>query len=348
MSIHVEVPHKVLFCGSYTVLEGYPALAFAIEPRMSLQLTRQDAFPWPRHNPFALAVREVLGEYIQQYRPDLRTESSPWWQFQTSVSAPIEGWGVGSSAAFTSALMFAQAEAWDLQLPLSILCQMARVAHRKAQGGRGSGIDVATCCFGGVVLASQCQSDAPPVLRSVPWPSHIGFVLIRSGQKADTRRLIQLYQESVKGDPVPSRRGLLRSVGAVCRSLQESPVDFLPALQENCICERHWSQELGISLVTAYQAQLEQALQDWISRQMLVVKALGAGGGDSIGLFYRADQLRISDLLVPLRDIPLQARPTRIETHGLVRLGSWPGEQVAAENTYLPPDDRIPPLGGPE
>lgn len=322
VNVHVEVPHKVLFCGSYTVLDGYPALAFAIEPRMSLRLTSQDSFSWPRHNPFVQAVRDILGEYIQQHLPEHWNHLQGWGQFQTSVSAPIEGWGVGSSAAFTSALMYAQTEAWKLPIPMPTICHLARLAHRKAQGGKGSGIDVAACCLGGVVLASQCQSDAPPVLRSLTWPDHIGFVLLRSGQKADTRRLIQAYQDSIREKPMLSRRDLLRSIGQVCRALQVSSasVDFLPALLENCVCERRWSQELGISLVTDYQSHLEQAFAEWIACGWVVVKALGAGGGDSIGLFYRSDLLHLSDLLTPLRDTPLQARPSRIEKQGLFRI----------------------------
>lgn len=320
MKILVEAPHKVLFSGSYTVLEGYPALAFAIEPRMTLILTSTDEpDPWSTKNPFIQAVREELREYMLQRHTEAEVNALSWGQFHTSVSMPVEGWGIGSSAAFTSALTFAQTEAWGVGLSSLELSFLARSAHRRAQGGKGSGLDVAACCLGGVVFAAQSGGDTQPNLTSVDWPEEIGFILIRSGQKADTRKMIARYHESTQHKPLLSRRHLLRSIGGVCRALRQQPNDFLPALQENCMCEREWSKELGISLVTPYQTQLEQALQERIQNQQVVVKALGAGGGDSIGLFYDTRQVTVTDLVLTLHDFPLQARPTTIQQQGTVR-----------------------------
>lgn len=286
---------------------------------MTLMLTAsEDADPWPKKNPFVLAVYEQLRDYMLQRHSEAEVNALPWGQFHTSVSMPVEGWGIGSSAAFTSALTFAQTEAWDLNLSPHELTYLARTAHRRAQGGKGSGLDVAACCLGGVVFATQSGGDANPNLTKIEWPENIGFILIRSGQKADTRKMIALYQESTQSKPLDSRRQLLRSIGGVCRALHQQTNDFLPALQTNCMCEREWSHELGISLVTPYQLQLEDALKDQIQQQHVVVKALGAGGGDSIGVFYDTAKLSITDLVTTLHDFPLQARPSTIQTRGTV------------------------------
>ncbi len=320
MSILVEVPHKVLFSGSYTILDGYPALAFAVEPRLSLRLTPSQKPFWPRDNPFAQAVRERLLTHLQQHHPNRLSEELLWGQFQTSVSMPIDGWGVGSSAAFTTALVFAQTEAWGLSLPPKELCYLARSAHRLAQDGRGSGIDVAACSLGGVVFASQSHTDAPPFLQHVDWPRNIGFMLIRSGNKADTRKMISIYRASTQNKAYTSRRALLRSIGDVCRTLLHNPSQFLEALQENARCEHNWSLEIDIPLVTEYQLEIQAGLSDFIDKHWVVIKALGAGGGDSIGCFYRTDKLEVSDLVSCLHDVPLQVRPTAVQTHGAIRI----------------------------
>lgn len=319
MKVIAEVPHKILFSGSYTILDGSPALALAVGPRMTLKLVDQPDTQWPRNNPFAQAVREEIHIWLQQH-PEHGSTPFDVGEFRSYVPMPIEGWGVGSSAAFTTALVLSQMAFLGISLTPYELFAIARRAHRRGQGGRGSGIDIASCTYGDVVRVAHAGGDATPTLERLCWPEHTGVLLIRSGQKADTRDAISEYFGHSLEYRKQCSRPLVRSVGQVCRTLLHNDTELIEALQENAAQEKVWSREAKIPLVTELQTELERAFAPFIERKWVAIKSLGAGGGDSIGCFYRRDEVMLADLMDLLQDFSLQARPATIERQGATLL----------------------------
>ena len=313
----VEAPHKLLISGSYTVLDGHPAVALAVEPRLRLTLDLQKTESWPHDNPFAMAVRSVVEEMAEA--KGIPLPAGGWGIFQTSTEQSLHGWGMGSSASFTVALLGAMCDALGHPLEREALYAMARKAHRRAQKGQGSGLDVAACALGGLILAENAGTDTAPPAQRLEWPEEIGIFLIRSGEKADTRRMIQAYHalESLKESA--AHLALLASVRKVASALKEGQ-PLLPVLEENARCEALWSQEHAIPLVTPLQRQLEEAYAPLRQKGRLILKALGAGGGDSIGCFYDRQALSFADLLAPLQPFSLQARPVHIDPLGFQAL----------------------------
>jgi mevalonate kinase len=320
LKVIAEVPHKILFSGSYTILDDCPALALAVGPRMTLKLVTDEPTPWPRQNPFAQAVREEIIQWLQVHHPERNPDDITWGSFRSHVPMPIEGWGVGSSASFTTALVLSQLAACGISLSPRDLFLLARRAHRRGQGGKGSGIDIAACAYGEVVRVAQAGSDADPTLERLCWPAHTGVLLIRSGNKADTRDAITAYFGNSLAYRRRVSRHLIRAVGQVCRVMLNEDEALIPALQENAAQEKEWSKAVGIPLVTDLEASLEEAFAPLIKQGWVAIKSLGAGGGDSIGCFYRRDEVMIADLMDLLQDFALQVRPATIERQGATLL----------------------------
>ena len=312
MTRTVDVPHKILFSGSYTVLDGYPALGLAVGPRMTLQLTKEAPQPWPEDNPFARAVDVVMSEAL---KVEGATPHDRWGSFTTSLPEEVYGWGLGSSAAFTTALCAAIALEHDINTPTRLFA-LACAAHRLGQGGKGSGVDIAACTFGGLVYVTHAQGDTAPRCAPFPWPRDLGILLLRSGQKADTREKITSYRDIPPQTKQRANRPLLRAIGGVCRAFVHHK-GILAALRENARCEGEWSQALGIPLVTTQQRALETELYKALPTHDIVLKALGAGGGDSIACFYDKRHTQPAAIAPVFTQAGLQVRDLPIELHGV-------------------------------
>ena len=306
----VSAPHKLLLSGAYTVLDGHPALGLAVEPRMHLTLDTASNEPWPRDNPFAEAVRSVMRE--EAHRLGV-LELPHSLGFSTHTEMPVHGWGVGSSAAFVTCLTHACSLAMGLSLDPTAIFALARRAHRLAQQEQGSGLDIAACTFGGLIGANNAHTASNPHIHLLEWPEEIGVLLIRSDKKADTREMIQTYRQTPKEQARAERDALLRSIDRVWDAAFKK-ADILAALDENNRCEADWSRAMQIPLVTPLQLQLEQAFA--AHKPHIVIKSLGAGGGDSIGCFYHREQLHLADIAEDTKAFALQVRPVRVERHG--------------------------------
>ncbi len=314
----ISAPHKMLFSGSYVVLDGAPSLTLAIGPRLFLSLNPQKSESWPKDNPFINAVRHIL---LQQATKSEEVQLFELFQAQltTRTTASVQRWGIGSSAAFTTALTFALLEGIGRSPSLEELFPLARQAHRLAQGHRGSGTDIAAVTFGDLLLVSQAQGDALPLYSQLSWNDEIAIILLQTGQKADTRQLIQRYQSLELQKRTSSSRPLISSIEKLTQSLEQNEA-ILPALQHNHEEEVIWSQKLNIPLVTDLHLQLIQQFRQRYTHEQIVLKALGAGGGDSIGLFFNPQKLPLDELTSFLKKLPFPFRLINIEKRGTLRL----------------------------
>ena len=175
--IHASAPGKLVLSGEYVVLDGAPALAMAVDCRAQVTIQPADGDEYvvdsrgetrrfePREDGIRFSAddgRFGLLEFAWAastpecaQRLTLDTESF----FDTASGRKL---GLGSSAALTVALCRALL---PRDTSMESVFNAATRAHRAFQTGVGSGVDVASACFGGVLeyrMDAKCEPRAWP------------------------------------------------------------------------------------------------------------------------------------------------------------------------------------------
>jgi mevalonate kinase len=296
MTGKASAPCKSVIAGAYQVLDGLPGLAVALAPRIRVAI--DDSAPAVA-DPFGLAVLERAG---------LGGPAGA----RSAVDLATEGWGIGSSAAWTAALTLAVAR-WQGRNPgPAELFEAARDAHFRAQGGLGSGLDVAACTFGGAVVMAAGS------VTGFSWPADVGLVLVRTGVTSDTRAAIRRYL-AVPRTAGRAERGLLAEAVrecADCLGTGSGPA-MLDCLARVAALEAGFGAALGLPIVLPIQDVLAVAVREAAGPEPVVVKALGAGGGDSLGVLYLRSRTDPARMVGAAASIGLEARIAEFEDEGV-------------------------------
>jgi len=297
----ISVPGKVMLSGEYSVLYGGSAVMLPLSRQ--LMITDDDIAPLPASAVIRQALMIDISETKEfESKSPLETVRIDYSQFRSSEGAKL---GLGSSAAEAVgivALRFERAGLpWDMY---SVnIASYADAAHRKAQGGIGSGADIATCAFRMPLKFGKADNQITiEPIEPITSIEHPPLNLIWSGEPSDTRDMVNMFRDWVetdaKSEPLLDKLAqashlLTKSWFRVEKSeLFESIDRFMNALEE---C----SKAAGILLKTKYHEEIEA----WAESKGGKAKPTGAGGGDMI--------LMIGDL--PLDELKREIIPIKLE-----------------------------------
>lgn len=283
-SLTASAPGKLVVSGDYAVLDGAPAIVSAALPRARASLSSSDAFrvraigfndaehaigvgpsglEWPGGES-ALPLLDAVWRTLAPVSPAPFT-------LELDTSAFSDGdrkLGLGSSAALAVALTGAL-DTWlgggrDVEL-------LADRAHRDFQGGRGSGLDIATSYTGGLIVFTT----ADRTVESIPWPDGLATAVLWSGVPASTAaRLEKLYQS----EPHPSREALADAAFVAAYAWQDQDLDeVLVATSRFGVSLRSFSDAYDLDIFGAGHGELATLAE----HEALVYKPCGAGGGDA-------------------------------------------------------------------
>lgn len=330
--VRTSAPGKLFLLGEYAVLEGAPALLTAVDRRATVTAEASDQWRLTApqlgitglelgpagslppgldaatHRRLALfdAVRTVVDSHAGGPAGplDLAIDSSA---FQ------LDGHklGLGSSAAVAVALTAALARARGLELTPDTLFDLADAGHRQAQGGSGSGGDVATSVYGGRIRYVRGERPQP-----VGWPDDLALLAVATGTGSSTVDLVTRVAAYRDRDPQGYQRDLgVLSALATNADAALSDADRFLALAESyfqAIDALDSHAEAGI--VT----ERHRELRALTAASGVVFKPTGAGGGD-LGLVFA--KLGVADELQSVLDhagaavipVPFSADGARIE-----------------------------------
>lgn len=301
LNVTAEAPAKLVLSGEYAVLFGAPAVVLAVDRRVAASVRERtdrccrlhasgmdrDAdfslvegklvFAEPAmagHFGLAAAVIERLG--LPPGGVDLDIDSR-------ALYAGGRKLGLGSSAAVCVALGKALAAASGIALELTSLVEV----HRQAQGGRGSGVDIAAAWHSG--LLSVTTSSGMPTVDHLSIPGDVALRIVDTGVPASTARMLAELQ---------AWRGADVRAGAALQALGEAARD----------AEEAWRAGAGERATRGYAAALERfdaasglGIVSSEHRQLAALaemagvayKPSGAGGGD-VGVAVAADPARLA------------------------------------------------------
>lgn len=272
--VTASAPGKVILCGEYAVLDGAPAIAMAVNRRASVTI---DAASGADVSSLGLAgdtdtrLLDCVCDVLDIDRPDAAIGLDTGAFADTASGSKL---GIGSSAALTVALVSALAPP---NVGSDRVFEMALVAHRRFQDGRGSGVDIAASTAGGLI---EYRRDVTP--RSLSWRADLHYALLWSGVSASTAsRLATLAQQTAQASREELREASITMAGlwsdGDAATLIDGYRDYIKALMAFDV-----DHQLGI-----FDAGHDE-LARWKSPDDIVYKPCGAGGGD-VGIVLGAD-----------------------------------------------------------
>lgn len=342
--VDASAPGKAVLIGEYAVLHGAPALVLAVERRVrvSVRACRPEAsrlevpelaadalafdigpggrLSWsdPRadRDEFALG-RNLLARAIERAgdralpQPgglQVRIDSSEL--YLPSDDGGLTKLGLGSSAAVTVALSAAmQAYLQDAGPDARPRLVDLLESHGQAQGGRGSGLDVAAALEGGLILYRLGEDG--PEMQTVGWPGSWPLLFVWTGEAASTGRFLERYERWRLGDPSGAAE-LWQAMDTCAReawaSVESTDLDRFMTCINNY---RELMGKIGSRIRAPVLTPQHLRLSEIALEVGAAYKPCGAGGGD-LGVFVAAD----SEQLEQIR--------SRIEACGFPELGLKP------------------------
>jgi phosphomevalonate kinase len=293
-----SAPGKVVALGEYAVLDGGQALVLAVDRRcratiapsenglchLETRMAETERRELAPGVPTGVPLVDLVSSAIAAVRP-----KTPWRASIDSRSFYVTGvkLGIGSSAAALCAwagAFTAYNSAARGRLDLGQLVAL----HRRFQGGRGSGLDVAASFCGGGV-AFRLGEEAVPHIGSVQLPNSVGFAGIFAGRSASTSELIARYgvwRDGHKKQAAEQLRILGGIAEAGCAAAREGDAGrFLEAVGDYGRALQNLGAAIGADIVTAE----HRTIGALAARYGVAYKVSGAGGGD-LGLAFAADE----------------------------------------------------------
>jgi len=289
-SIAVSAPGKAVLSGEYAVLRGAPAISTAVDRRALVRLVTTDR---DYHCVTTPGFAEGTWRFKVNDSAEIDWLDSPpchglklieeAWRcagtgiqgglsltvdtagfFATGANAKL---GLGSSAAAMTALVCALEALTSANADVYAL---ARTAHKALQQGLGSGVDIATSFYGGVIEFGTGAEDVP---QRHPWPDGLEYRFLWSGASANTMNKIY----ALDGTDDSSWGPLLSAAAEAAEAWAAGDISqILHVFRQYADVLRQFSidQHLGI-----FDAGHDE-LADLAASVDLVYKPCGAGGGD--------------------------------------------------------------------
>jgi len=302
----VVAPGKVFIMGEYAVLDGAPAVVAAVSRFAVGQFIAGGAGESPFVEEAVRVTLEGLGERAAAL------PAGSVWVDSAGFSAEGRKLGLGSSAAVTAATVGAMLEMAGLPIASNrdFCFTLAENAHRVAQGGIGSGADVAAAVHGGL-LQFRRPPGGYPITERLQQPADLRIVIFSEGQSASTPDLVRGVKAFAERNP--------SGYASALRPLREQAELFAEAFAEGKIAAlldsaRIFGTALGMrSGVPIVTTRFEIAANLAINLGG-VAKPSGAGGGDiGVGLFgdegaARTFASRVEQLGLRVLDAPIETK----------------------------------------
>ena len=191
----VSAPGKVFLVGEYAVLDGGTAVVAAVDRRAIGRFVPGAAPSTPL---VAEAIRSV-GDHLGEIGAALPDGAPVIDSSRFSSAGGKLGLGSSAAAAVVAVGALLDAAGQDVEGDRVLAFTLADRAHRAAQGGRGSGADVAAAVFGGVIGYSRAADGAPVVRTLGRVPGEL--VVFSAGAPRSTVTSIRDVEALAERDP---------------------------------------------------------------------------------------------------------------------------------------------------
>jgi phosphomevalonate kinase len=309
----VSAPGKLFLSGEYGVLHGGTGVVAAVDRRVVARFI-SGAVPT---TPLGIEVHRAVRSHCEESGSTLPEGAAE--VDSGALSTNGRKLGLGSSAATAAAAVGALLEAAgrEPEAELALAFTLAERAHRAAQGGRGSGADVAAAIFGGLI-AYQREPGRDPIVRPLcPLPK-TEVVVVSTGSPSATIDQIRAVERFAARDPEAHTRRIREICGVAQAFLRACETGDGGALLDSVRAAQAALEALGreadVPIVTPAFAAAAALAQDLGG----AAKPSGAGGGD-VGVAFFADPEAARAFRARAPQIGLEVLKIRIDGRGIAR-----------------------------
>ena len=309
----VIAPGKIFLVGEYAVLEEGAAVLAAVTRYAVGQFV-------PGMNPMSKLVGEAvsrakaeIGEAASALPPgSVLVNTDDFYQGERKL-------GLGSSAATAVAAVGALFESAGVSIEKNRekVLAVAHAAHLAAQGGAGSGADVAAAVDGGLIKVERRKGSEPSAESLLP-PAGLHLVVFWTGESVSTKRMIEGVRKYAKAQPAAYHE--------IIASLRDIAIRFVAEIHAGratgavAAAGRYGKRMavLGAAASVPIMTDAFTRASDLAKELGGIAKPSGAGGGDigvamfatpeSSRLFARALQKPLAPLDVDLDRIGVRRR----------------------------------------
>ena len=205
-AVTASAPGKLMLIGEHAVVYGYPCIVTAVDQRMRATVSPAEDGVFSMHAPdvevtgYAKSLDALMtgdipkgARFIEQALQLFREEHPFAGGIHIETSSDFSSlFGFGSSSASTVAFLKALSESTGVSLDQRGIFDLAFKTVLAVQG-KGSGFDVASAAWGGVMQYARGGEIAEP-LPSHPFTLIVGY----TGIKADTVSIVTRVAEEAK------------------------------------------------------------------------------------------------------------------------------------------------------
>jgi mevalonate kinase len=321
----VIAPGKIFLVGEYAVLEDGPAVLAAVSRHAIAQYI-------PGMDPMSAVVAEA----VKRARAEIGEAAAalPLGSVLVNTDDFQQGQqklGLGSSAATAVATVGALFESAGISVAKNRpqILAIAHAAHQAAQGGVGSGADVAAAVHGGLIKVQRQPVGAPLVEPLTP-PAGLHLVVFWTGQSVSTANMIEGVQKFARRDPAAYRQ--------MIDSLREIANRFVAELRAGSAtgaveAAGRYGRQLTVLGAAASVPIITQAFThaSELAKELGgIAKPSGAGGGDiGVAMFATPESARLFARALPR---PLTPLDIHLDCIGVRRRSP---EETSSENSGL-------------
>jgi len=331
-TVVASAPGKLFLLGEYAVLDGAPALLVAVDRRVAVAVAPSHDDRWHLSTPgldkraltleadgsipagFDERTRERLHVFDAVRKSVRCTDALSITIDSTAFFAAGHKLGLGSSAAVATALTAALLAAAGRSPSREDIRILATEAHRSAQRGAGSGGDVASSSYGGLI--SYVRDTVPTPLA---WPKELQIMAVVTGTGSSTTDLVGRVAEYAAREPAHYRADIAR-LTALANQTQDavgSAEHFLRLASDYFEALVELDAHAGAGIISEHHRGLHSLAADFDG----VFKTSGAGGGD-VGLVFAKRGESAVRLAAAFAQAGAEAVPLRFGAHGVTATAS--------------------------
>jgi len=336
-TVVASAPGKLFLLGEYAVLDGAPALLIAVDRRVIVTAAPSHDDRWHLSTPglstpglgtpgldahaltleadgsipagFDAPTRERLHVFDAVRKAVRCTSALSITIDSTAFFAAGHKLGLGSSAAVATALTAALSVAAGRSPSLEDIRILATDAHRSAQRGTGSGGDVASSTYGGLI--GYVRDTAP---TSLVWPHELEIMAVVTGTGSSTTSLVGRVAEYAARDPAHYRADIAR-LSTLAHQAQDAVLvaeDFLRLASDYFDALVELDAHAGAGIVSEHHRRLHELAAGLGG----VFKTSGAGGGD-VGLVFSKRGESAAQLAAAFAHAGAEAVPLSFGSNGV-------------------------------